>query len=72
MFDLDQFINDCRSALSEDRGGLAIRELVARAVSEPSGVLQAPGETTKAGVRRIHHSPDLTILNVVWGPMMTI
>ena len=45
MFDLDQFINDCRSALSE---------------------------TTKAGVRRIHHSPDLTILNIVWGPMMTI
>ena len=72
MFDLDQFIGDCRSALAEDRGGLAIREVVARAVSEPSGVLKALGEPDRAGVRRLHHTPDLTILNVIWGPMMTI
>jgi predicted metal-dependent enzyme (double-stranded beta helix superfamily) len=72
MFDLSQFIDDCRSALAEDRGGLAIREVVARSVREPSGVLKALGEPARAGVQRIHHSPDLTILNLVWGPMMTI
>ena len=72
MFELEQFIADCRSALSEDRGGLAIREVVARAVSEPSQVLKAIGEPTRAGLHKIHQSPELTILNLVWGPMMTI
>lgn len=72
MFDVDQFVNDCRAALSEDRGGLAIREIVARAVSEPSAVLSSLGEPTRAGIQRIYESPDLTVLNLVWGPMMTI
>src|SRR5919199_72060 len=27
---------------------------------------------TRAHVQKLHHAPDLTILQVVWGPMMTI
>ena len=72
MFEVDQFIADCREALTQDRGGMAVREVVAKAVSEPSGVLKALGEPTRAGLKRIYHSPELTILNLTWGPMMTI
>ena len=73
MFDLERFAADCRAALAEDRGGhRAVREVVARAVSEPGSVLAALGEPKRAGVQRLHHAPDLTILNLVWGPRMTI
>jgi predicted metal-dependent enzyme (double-stranded beta helix superfamily) len=72
MFDLDQFIADCRAAVAEDESHKAVREVVARAVAEPAGVLKGIGEPRFAGVERIYHAPDLTILNVVWGPMMTI
>ncbi len=72
MFDIDQFVAECRQAIAEDRSHKSAREVVARAVSDPTGVLAALGEPTRAGVNRIHHAPDLTILNIVWGPRMTI
>jgi predicted metal-dependent enzyme (double-stranded beta helix superfamily) len=47
-----------------------IREIVARAVSVPQDVLKAAGHPTSAGHRVLYRSPDLTILNVVWGAKM--
>src|SRR6516162_1491548 len=44
MFDLDQFIADCRASLVEDATHKSVREVVARAVSDPGAVLK--------GVRR--------------------
>ncbi len=72
MFDVDRFIADCRAARTEDAGHKAVREVVARAVSEPAAVLKGLGEPQRAEVRKLHHSDDLTILNVVWAPRMTI
>src|SRR5271156_3751905 len=72
MFDLDRFIADCRAAVAEDASHKAVREVVARAVADPAAVLKGVGDPRLAGVERIYHGPDLTILNVVWGPMMTI
>lgn len=72
MFDLDRFIEECRATIAADPSHKGIREVVARAVSDPGGVLRALGEPTRAGVNRIHVSPDLTILNLVWGPEMTL
>jgi len=71
MFDLDQFIADCRTALT-DRSRKHVREVVARAVSEPASVLKGLGEPKRAGLHKLYQSSDLTILNVVWAPMMTI
>src|SRR4029450_8842764 len=34
--------------------------------------MAALGEPTRAGIERLHHAPDLTILNVVWAPHMTL
>jgi predicted metal-dependent enzyme (double-stranded beta helix superfamily) len=72
MFDLEQFTADCRTALAADRSHLHVREVVARAVGEPGSVLKALGEPTRAGLHKVHQSRDLTILNVVWAPSMTI
>jgi predicted metal-dependent enzyme (double-stranded beta helix superfamily) len=72
MFDLDQFIADCRAALAADRSHKLVREVVARAVAEPRAVLERLGEPRRAALQKLYHSPELTILNVVWGPLMTI
>jgi len=40
MFDIDQFIADCRRAVAEDDSHKSVREVVARAVSDPAGVLK--------------------------------
>jgi predicted metal-dependent enzyme (double-stranded beta helix superfamily) len=72
MFDLEQFAAECRAALKEDKSHKSVREVLARAVADPAAVLKGLGEPTRAGVHKLYHGPDLTILNVVWGPMMTV
>jgi predicted metal-dependent enzyme (double-stranded beta helix superfamily) len=49
-----------------------MREVVARVVAEPAALLRVLGEPKRAEVRKLHHSSDLTILNVIWAPRMTV
>ncbi|MBV8149512.1 MAG: hypothetical protein JO092_10505 [Candidatus Eremiobacteraeota bacterium] len=72
MFNIEEFVTDCRAALKQDRSSASIREVVARAISEPSAVIKALGEPTRAQIQRVYHSPELTILNVTWAPKMTL
>ena len=72
MFDTDRFIDDCRGALAESETNKAVRELLTHAVSEPGDVLKALSEPSEAGFFKLHHRDDLTILNVVWAPLMTL
>jgi len=72
MFDREQFVADCQSALKDTHPEKAVREVVARAVSDPSGVLAGLGEPEAGGVQKIHAAPDLTIINVIWSKYMTI
>jgi predicted metal-dependent enzyme (double-stranded beta helix superfamily) len=72
VFDLDQFVFDCRAALQREPAQQAVREVVARAVVEPLAVLRTLGEPTRGGIFVLHQSPELTILNVVWAPWMTL
>jgi predicted metal-dependent enzyme (double-stranded beta helix superfamily) len=71
MFELEQFVADCRTALG-DPSHREVREVVARAVSEPGAVLHALGGPRRAGIEKLNHAPDLTILNVIWAPWMTL
>jgi predicted metal-dependent enzyme (double-stranded beta helix superfamily) len=68
MFDKTRFIEDCRAALTQQDSQAAIRELVARAVSEPAEVLRELGEPNRAGVTTLYRASDLTVLNLCWGP----
>ena len=72
MFDLDQFIAECEEAVKETDSHMAVKELVGRAVSNPDDVLKGLGEPSEAGVNKLFVSDNLTILNLVWGPMMTL
>jgi predicted metal-dependent enzyme (double-stranded beta helix superfamily) len=72
MFDIDQFIADCRTALAADHSHKSVREVVARAVSSPRAVLDALGEPKRGMLQTLYRSEDLTILNVVWPPYMTL
>ena len=70
--ELERFIEDCRKAHAADPSHKAVREVVARAVSEPGAVLKWLGEPKRGEVQKVYHSPTLTILNVIWAPYMTI
>src|SRR6201991_4590636 len=72
MFDLEQFSADCRAALKEDSSHKSVREVLARAVDDPSGILKTLGEPKRPEIQKLYHAPDLTIINVIWGPMMTV
>ncbi len=72
MFDVEQFVADCRAALAQDQSFAAVCEVVARCVSEPSAVINALGEPAYGQIQRLYRSPELTVLNVIWAPKMTI
>ena len=50
MFDLDQFVADCRTAIAQDPSHKFVREVVARAVSDPAAVLKGIGEPKRAAI----------------------
>jgi predicted metal-dependent enzyme (double-stranded beta helix superfamily) len=72
MFDVETFISQCRAALEDTTPELAIKDVLARATSEPSSIIAALGTPTRAEIRTLHHASDLTILHVVWAPGMSI
>jgi predicted metal-dependent enzyme (double-stranded beta helix superfamily) len=72
MFDLDRFKAECSAVVTERAALQAVREVVARAVEDPKAVLKALGEPVRSEVQTLHRSTDLTILNVIWGPRMTV
>ncbi len=72
MLDLDRFFADCQAAVAADPSHKLVKDVVARAVSDPGGVVEALGEPERAGINVIFRAPNLTILNLIWGPGMTI
>ncbi|MDX1556530.1 MAG: hypothetical protein R3212_10930 [Xanthomonadales bacterium] len=72
MFNVEQLIEDCRAALGEADARSAVDEVIRRAVSHPGEVIQALGEPRRAGIDILHQAPDLTVLNVLWGPQMNL
>ncbi len=71
-FDRESFIEACREATEESAAPTAVRDVVARAVSDPAAILADLGEPTTAGFDAIHRSDDLTILNFRWAPLMNL
>ncbi|HLX88761.1 MAG TPA: hypothetical protein VKR22_09960 [Acidimicrobiales bacterium] len=71
MFDVDNFVSDCAAALSESGSRRAVREVLSRAMAEPSSVACSL-DHTRAGLNILYRSPELTVLNVVWAPQMSL
>jgi len=70
MFDKDHFIQDCIKAVAD--GQEAVREVVAGAISDSARVMSALGEPKHAGLTPIYRTHDLTIMNHVWAPFMSL
>jgi len=71
-FDLDRLIADCAAAVNDHAPTKAVREVLERAVSEPGSVVNALGAPERGGVQKLHVSDELTLINVIWAPGMTI
>jgi predicted metal-dependent enzyme (double-stranded beta helix superfamily) len=71
-FELERFIDDIKRAQQEGDGQRAVQEVLARAVSEPEAILHGLGAPTEAGIHTLYNDANLTILNVVWAPLMLL
>jgi predicted metal-dependent enzyme (double-stranded beta helix superfamily) len=72
MFETEAFVAACRAGLREERGPRAVREVVARAVSDPASMLRTLGEPQRAGASILYAGDDMTIVNLVWGADMHV
>ena len=71
MFDFDTLIADCLEARAEDTPLHPMKGILERAVAPDSGIADAL-PPNRAGITALHVSPELTVLNVVWAPGMTL
>jgi predicted metal-dependent enzyme (double-stranded beta helix superfamily) len=65
-FDVEQFADDCRSAMSE--GQLAVRDVVQRAVADPGAIERTLGEADGWRIEKLHHDVEMTVLHIIWPP----
>jgi predicted metal-dependent enzyme (double-stranded beta helix superfamily) len=72
MFELDRFIADCCAARAGDNSHRLVREVVSQAVSDPAAILNALGEPKRGMLQPLYRSAELTILNIIWAPYMTL
>lgn len=70
--DIDRFVADCITANKEAGAQVAVREVLARTVSEPGAVLKALGDPDRAGLNVLLSSPTLTIFAATWTPQMNL
>jgi len=70
VFDKDDLVAECLTAVrSDDRAHKAVKEIVDRAVSNPSGITAEVGDITDDPMMTIwHRSDELTVLHIVWPP----
>lgn len=71
-FDLDAFTASCISANQGEHPQQAVATLLRAAVDEPGSIFKALGEPTLATVEKLYVSDQLTIINVIWAPKMTL
>ena len=57
MFDAETFIADCRAAIAGDDSHKSVRELVARAVSDPGAVIKGLGGASAGGAESSERMP---------------
>ena len=68
----ENFLSDCASIATEPDAHKGISNLVSQAVSEPNSLYNAIGTPSSAKIEKLSGAKNLTILNVVWAPRMTL
>lgn len=70
IFDKDRFIEDCIKAVAE--GPQAVCEVVAEAIADSTKIMAVLGEPEHAGLTPLYTSPEVTVINFVWAPCMSL
>jgi predicted metal-dependent enzyme (double-stranded beta helix superfamily) len=70
MTDTDELIRACVEALGESDQRGAVREALSRFVAVRT--LTGDAEKVSVGLHVLYRSPDLTVLDVIWPPSMTL
>jgi predicted metal-dependent enzyme (double-stranded beta helix superfamily) len=71
VLDVDAFVAECRTCLAEPEPRVAIADLLEQTV-DPASRCEVALPAQRAELTPLHHSPDLTVLKVVWAPGMSI
>ena len=71
-FDPARFVDECARAARGADAQQEIREIVARAMASPAAVLRGVGEPHTGGITTLYRSEQLTVLNIVWSPLMQL
>ena len=70
--EMQKFIEDCIAANKESNPQEAVKEVLAKGVSNPSAMLKIIGEPTEAGLKVFLRSKELTIFAASWTPQMNL
>ena len=71
MFDIDSLIAECRDAMREPDPRRAVREILIQTLEGRTQVASALAKNS-AGLDILHSSEDLTVVNVIWAPKMSV
>jgi predicted metal-dependent enzyme (double-stranded beta helix superfamily) len=72
LIEIQKFVEDCVAANKETNAQEAVKEVLAKGVSNPSAMLKAIGEPTEAGLKVFLRSKELTIFAASWTPQMNL
>ena len=72
MFEIEKFVHECKKAVKNADCNQIIRELVTSAVNDKTSLMAAIGEPIRGSVNSLYVSEELTVLNIVWAPRMTL
>jgi predicted metal-dependent enzyme (double-stranded beta helix superfamily) len=71
MFDVDALLAECTAALAEGEPRLATRDVLTRALADADDVARTLAPT-EGGLDLLHNTDELTVINIVWAPGMTL
>jgi predicted metal-dependent enzyme (double-stranded beta helix superfamily) len=72
MFDQDTLIAECLQAVRTEKDPQrAVREILLKTLEKPGPVARSIGKE-QGGIDIIFNSPELTVLNAIWAPNMSL
>lgn len=66
----ERLVEEIRSAFRDGQRG--VEAALAQLASQPTRLISALGEPTKGGIRSLYNDSEITILNIVWAPLMVL
>ena len=70
--EVQDIVERCQAALAEHTPQLAVRDALDELVADPAALEAALGPVEQGGITALHSADDLTVLHVVWTPLMAL